>query len=75
MVSVTQQIDLSGMVGQVVDSLTFGLAEIDLERQSAGIYLPTFLPKKRGFTVHELVSVPIFHGINHGGNLIVRRTF
>ncbi len=48
MVSVTQQIDLSGMVGQVVASLIFGLAEIDLEnireRQSAGIALA----KKRG---------------------------
>ena len=47
-VSVTQQIDLSGMVGQVVASLIFGLAEIELEnireRQAAGIAVA----KKRG---------------------------
>lgn len=41
MVSVTQQIDLSGTVGQLVASMMFGLAEIELEnireRQAAGI--------------------------------------
>ena len=40
-VSITQQIDLSGMIGQTVASLIFGLAEIELEhireRQTAGI--------------------------------------
>jgi DNA invertase Pin-like site-specific DNA recombinase len=30
-VSVTQQVDLSGPVGQMVASLMFGLAEIELE--------------------------------------------
>ena len=41
MVSVTQQIDLSGAVGRVVASVLFGLAEIESEyrreRQAAGI--------------------------------------
>lgn len=40
-VSVTQQIDLSGAVGRMVASVMFGLAEIELEyrreRQAAGI--------------------------------------
>jgi DNA invertase Pin-like site-specific DNA recombinase len=40
-VSVTQQIDLSGAVGHMVASVMFGLAEIELEyrreRQAAGI--------------------------------------
>ena len=40
-VSVTQQIDLSGAVGRMVASVMFGLAEIEMEyrreRQSAGI--------------------------------------
>jgi DNA invertase Pin-like site-specific DNA recombinase len=40
-VSVTQQIDLSGVVGRMVASVMFGLAEIELEyrreRQAAGI--------------------------------------
>ena len=40
-VSVTQQIDLSGTVGKVVAGVLFGLAEIELthirERQAAGI--------------------------------------
>ena len=47
-VSVTQQIDLSGVVGQIVASVLLGLGEIDLanirERQAAGIALA----KKRG---------------------------
>ena len=42
-VSVTQQIDLSGPVGRMVASVMFGLAEIELEyrreRQAAGIKL------------------------------------
>ena len=41
LVSVTQQIDLSGAVGRMVASVMFGLAEIELEyrreRQAAGI--------------------------------------
>ena len=41
MVSITQQIDLSGPVGRMVASVMFGLAEIELEyrreRQQAGI--------------------------------------
>jgi len=40
-ISVTQQIDLSGAVGRMIASLLFGLAEIELEyrseRQAAGI--------------------------------------
>ncbi len=40
-ISVTQQIDLSGTVGKVVAGVLFGLAEIELthirERQAAGI--------------------------------------
>ncbi len=40
-ISVTQQIDLSGAVGRMVASVMFGLAEIELEyrkeRQAAGI--------------------------------------
>ena len=47
-VSVTQQIDLSGAVGRMVASVMFGLAEIELEyrqeRQAAGIRVA----KKRG---------------------------
>lgn len=42
-VSVTQQIDLSGVVGRMVASVLFGVAEIELEyrreRQAAGIEL------------------------------------
>jgi DNA invertase Pin-like site-specific DNA recombinase len=47
-VSVTQQIDLTGSVGRMVASVMFGLAEIELEyrreRQAAGIKVA----KKRG---------------------------
>jgi len=47
-VSVTQQIDLSGAVGRMVASVMFGLAEIELEyrreRQAAGIRVA----KKKG---------------------------
>jgi len=47
-ISVTQQIDLSGPVGRMVASVMFGLAEIELEyrreRQAAGIRLA----KERG---------------------------
>ncbi len=47
-VSVTQQIDLSGTVGQMIASLLFGIAEIELqhskERQAIGIALA----RKRG---------------------------
>ena len=42
-VSVTQQVDLSGVVGRMVASVLFGIAEIELEhrreRQTAGIEL------------------------------------
>lgn len=47
-VSITQQIDLSGAVGKLIASLLFGIAEIELqhakERQAVGIALA----KKRG---------------------------
>lgn len=47
-ISITQQIDLSGPVGQMIASLLFGIAEIELqhakERQAIGIALA----KKRG---------------------------
>jgi DNA invertase Pin-like site-specific DNA recombinase len=47
-IAVTQQIDLSGPLGQMIASLLFGIAEIELhhtrERQAAGIALA----KKRG---------------------------
>jgi DNA invertase Pin-like site-specific DNA recombinase len=47
-VSVTQQIDLSGVVGQIVASVLLGLGEIELsnirERQTAGISVA----KKKG---------------------------
>jgi DNA invertase Pin-like site-specific DNA recombinase len=47
-IAVTQQIDLSGPVGNLIASLLFGIAEIELqhtrERQAAGIALA----KKRG---------------------------
>lgn len=47
-IAVTQQIDLAGPVGQVIASLLFGIAEIELqhakERQAIGIALA----KKRG---------------------------
>jgi DNA invertase Pin-like site-specific DNA recombinase len=47
-ISLTQQIDLSGPVGQMIASLLFGIAEIELqhakERQAIGIALA----KKRG---------------------------
>jgi len=51
-VSVTQQVDLSGPVGHMVASLMFGLAEIELEyrreRQAAGIALAKAHGKYRG---------------------------
>jgi DNA invertase Pin-like site-specific DNA recombinase len=47
-VSVTQQIDLSGTIGHLIASLLFGIAEIEhqhiKERQAAGIAVA----KKRG---------------------------
>ena len=47
-VSVTQQIDLSGVVGQIVASVLLGLGEIELsnirERQAAGVAVA----KKKG---------------------------
>lgn len=47
-VSVTQQLDLSGVIGQIVASVLLGLSEIELqnirERQTAGIAIA----KKRG---------------------------
>ena len=47
-ISVTQQLDLSGLTGQMVATLLFGVAEMELqnnkERQAAGIALA----KKRG---------------------------
>lgn len=57
-VSVTQQIDLSGAVGRMVASVMFGLAEIELEyrqeRQSAGIAVArrngVYKGRKRGTT-------------------------
>lgn len=57
-VSITQQIDLSGMIGQTVASLIFGLAEIELEhireRQTAGIdiakKLGIYKGRKKGTT-------------------------
>ena len=51
-VSVTQQVDLSGPVGRMVASLMFGLAEIELEyrreRQAAGIAVAKSQGKYRG---------------------------
>ena len=51
-VSVTQKVDLSGPVGQMVASLMFGLAEIELEyrreRQAAGIAVAKARGKYRG---------------------------
>jgi len=51
-VSVTQQVDLSGPVGQMVASLMFGLAEIELEyrreRQAAGIAVAKSQGRYRG---------------------------
>ena len=48
MIAITQQIDLSGPVGNLIASLLFGIAEIELqhakERQAAGIAVA----KKRG---------------------------
>ena len=48
LISVTQQIDLSGVIGQMVAAVLFGVAEIELqnnkERQAAGIATA----KKRG---------------------------
>jgi DNA invertase Pin-like site-specific DNA recombinase len=53
-VSVTQQIDLSGAVGRMVASVMFGLAEIELEyrreRQAAGIRVA----KKKGVYVGRM---------------------
>ena len=57
-VSVTQQIDLTGAVGRMVASVMFGLAEIELEyrreRQSAGIKVAKqrgiYEGRKRGTT-------------------------
>jgi DNA invertase Pin-like site-specific DNA recombinase len=47
-VSVTQQLDLSGITGQMVAAVLFGVAEMELqnnkERQAAGIALA----KQRG---------------------------
>ena len=47
-ISITQQLDLSGTIGQTIASVLFGIAEIELktskERQAAGIALA----KKRG---------------------------
>jgi len=52
LVSVTQQVDLSGPVGRMVASLMFGRAEIELEyrreRQAAGIALAKAQGKYRG---------------------------
>ena len=58
MVSVTQQIDLSGTVGQLIASLLFGIAEMELqhikERQAAGIAVAKergiYEGRKRGTT-------------------------
>lgn len=51
-VSVTQQIDLSGTVGQLIASLLFGIAEMELqhikERQAAGIVLAKAKGKYKG---------------------------
>ena len=51
-VSVTQQVDLSGPVGRMVASLMFGLAEIELEyrreRQAAGIAVAKSQGRYRG---------------------------
>jgi len=51
-VSVTQQVDLSGPIGHMVASLMFGLAEIELEysreRQAAGIALAKAQGKYQG---------------------------
>ena len=48
LISVTQQFDLSGVIGQMVAAVLFGVAEMELqnnkERQAAGIALA----KKRG---------------------------
>ena len=60
-VSVTQQIDLSGPIGRMVASVMFGLAEIELEyrqeRQAAGIQLAkergTYRGRKKGTTKSE----------------------
>lgn len=57
-VSVTQQIDLSGAVGRMVASVMFGLAEIELEyrkeRQAAGIRVArkegVYTGRKKGTT-------------------------
>jgi len=57
-VSVTEQIDLSGPVGRMIASVMFGLAEIELEfrreRQAAGIRLAkqrgVYQGRKRGST-------------------------
>lgn len=57
-VSVTQQIDLSGAVGQLIASLLFGMAEIEhqhiKERQAAGIALArrkgVYTGRKKGTT-------------------------
>src|SRR6516165_8302630 len=50
-IAVTQQIDLGGPLGQMIASLLFGIAEIELhhtrERQAAGIALA----KKRGIYI------------------------
>ena len=51
-VSVTQQLDLSGAVGRTIAAVLFGIAEIELEhtreRQAAGIEAA----KKRGIYIH-----------------------
>jgi len=56
-IAITQQIDLSGPVGNLIASLLFGIAEIELqhakERQTAGIAVA----KKRGvYTGRRLES-------------------
>ena len=53
-IAITQQIDLSGPVGNLIASLLFGIAEIELqhskERQAIGIALA----KKRGVYIGRL---------------------
>ena len=63
-VSVTQQIDLSGAVGRMVASVMFGLAEIELEyrreRQAAGIRVAksqgVYTGRKKGTTASRTVQ-------------------
>ena len=47
LISVTQQIDLSGVIGQMVAAVLFGVAEMELQQQGApGVGIA--LAKKRG---------------------------